>query len=179
MPALQTAIFVALAIKAAQHFLSCAPVSLTGNDCVLLDHLFKLILRDYGDAERTCFVELAAGSFAREDERCFLRYRGGRLAAVGFNDRACLVPRILRECSGENERFAEKAVLAALLAAEHIHTRLAQQTELVLPAGWKLLDFLPDRNAALVYQAEDALGIYDLSTGNCMASIPLSAGKPP
>ncbi len=59
------------------------------------------------------------------------------------------------------------------------HCLYLEQTELVLPAGWKFLDFLPDRNAALVYQAEDALGIYDLSTGNCMASIPLSAGKPP
>ena len=59
------------------------------------------------------------------------------------------------------------------------HCLYLEQTELVLPAGWKFLDFLSDRNAALVYQVEDALGIYDLSTGNCMASIPLSAGKPP
>ena len=69
MPALQTAIFAALAIKAAQHFLSCAPVSLTGNDCVLLDHLFKLILRDDGDAERTRLVQLAPGGLPREDVR--------------------------------------------------------------------------------------------------------------
>lgn len=59
------------------------------------------------------------------------------------------------------------------------HCLYLEQTELVLPAGWEFLDFLPDRNAALVYQAEDALGIYDLSTGNCMASVPLSAGSAP
>ena len=59
------------------------------------------------------------------------------------------------------------------------HCLYLEQTELVLPAGWEFLDFLPDRNAALVYQAEDALGIYDLSTGNCVASVSLFAGRPP
>ena len=34
--------------------------------------------------------------------------------------------------SGENKGFAEKAVIAALLAAEHVDARLAEQTELVL-----------------------------------------------
>ena len=90
----------------------------------LPDHLFKFILRDNRDAERARFVELAPGGLARKDIGRFFRNRGRRLAAEGLNDGARLVARIFGECTGEDERFAEESVIAALLAAEHIDARL-------------------------------------------------------
>lgn len=46
-------------------------------------------------------------------------------------------------------------------------------TMLPLNAGWELLEFLPGNNAALLYQPEGKLGIYDLTTGNRMAEVTL------
>lgn len=55
-----------------------------------------------------------------------------------------------------------------------LHCLYLGQTELVLPTGWEFLEFLPTMNAALLCSPEKELGIYDLSTGNCMASLPLA-----
>lgn len=62
----------------------------------------------------------------------------------------------------------------AALKLGFLHCLYLGQTELVLPAGWEFLEFLPTMNAALLCSPEKELGIYDLSTGNCMASLPLA-----
>ena len=61
----------------------------------------------------------------------------------------------------------------------YTHCLYLGQRELALPLGWEFLDFVPGRNEVLVYQPREALALYDLSTGNRMAALPLpSPGKP-
>lgn len=51
-----------------------------------------------------------------------------------------------------------------------------EQSQFPLCPGWQFLTFLPEMNGALVYQQEEGkLVIYDLTTGNRIASLNLSA----
>lgn len=59
------------------------------------------------------------------------------------------------------------------------HCLYLGQTELALPLGWEFLAFVPGRNEVLVYQPEGALALYDLSTGNRMASLSLPRSAKP
>ena len=47
------------------------------------------------------------------------------------------------------------------------------QTILPLRADWSFLTFLPAMNAAVVLREEKDLAVYDLSTGGCLAELPL------
>ena len=76
---LQPAVLVAPVVELGYHFFSRAHTFLSmkrGCCYVSADHLFKLILRDDGDAERTRLVQLAPGALPREDVRCLFGDRG-------------------------------------------------------------------------------------------------------
>lgn len=52
---------------------------------------------------------------------------------------------------------------------------LLEQSQFPLCPGWQFLTFLPEMNGALVYQRENAmLVVYDLTTGNRIASLSMS-----
>ena len=105
---------------------------------------------------------LAVCTLTGRTERLCIRIPDGSLAGN--------VPEILAAAE-----FGSRELLALRLG--YRHCLYLGQTELVLPAGWEFLEFLPSMNAALLYEAGEGLGIFDLSTGNCMASLPLT--EPP
>ncbi len=81
-------------------------------------------------------------------------------------------PEILAACCS-----GEKVQLCMRLG--NYHCLYLGEKMLPLSAGWEFLEFLPENNGALLYQPEGKLGIYDLTTGNCMAKLTLpEEGKP-
>lgn len=110
-----------------------------------------------GESLAVCALEGSA-------ERLCIRLSDGALALSA--------PEILAaEPVGNRERLA--------LQLGFRHCLYLGQTELILPAGWDFLAFVPSHNGVLLCQPGNTLGIYDLSTGNCMASRALPDGTAP
>lgn len=142
----------------------CTPQGLMELDTQTLLH--RTLRQQQGLGLSTLLAQqgLAVCTQSGSREQLCIRLEDGSLAQTA--------PEILGAAEfGSQERLC--------LRLGYTHCLYLGQRELALPLGWEFLDFVPGRNEVLVYQPREALALYDLSTGNRMAALPLpSPGKP-